>query len=109
MRKAQKQQALDFIESLHQAHGEIENAVGRKNLILAQNMLGECQQFAISFGENIEKLEGEGHITVSYVEDYCEVLFRVYEDVCNGHANEPQIHKLLGEQLSRNICYDGQE
>ena len=101
MRKAQMRQVLDFIESLHQAHEEIESAMGRKNLILAQNMLGECQQFAISFGENIEKLEGEGHITVSYVEDYCEVLFRVYEDVCNGHANEPQIHKILEEQLSR--------
>ena len=101
MRKAQMRQVLDFIESLHQAHEEIESAMGRKNLILAQNMLGECQQFAISFGENIEKLEGEGHITVSYVEDYCEVLFRVYEDVCNGHVNEPQIHKILEEQLSR--------
>ena len=69
MRKAQMRQVLDFIESLRQAHEEIESAMDRKNLILAQNMLGECQQFAVSFGENLERMEGEGHITVSYVED----------------------------------------
>lgn len=101
MRKAQKQQVLDFIKSLHQAHEEIKTAVSGKNLTLAQNMLGECQQFAISFGESIEKLEGEGHITVSYVEDYCEVLFCVYEDICNGNVDENKIHKTLGEQLIR--------
>lgn len=52
-------------------------------------MLGEYQQFVIPFRENVEKLEGEGHITILYMEDYCEVLFRVYGGTCNGHINEP--------------------
>lgn len=81
MRKAQKQEVLDFIGSLHQAHKEIKEALEQKKNDVAQNMLNECQEYAISLGEIIEKMEGEGHITVSYLEAYCEILFRVYEGI----------------------------
>lgn len=99
MRKAQKQEILNFIDSLHQAHGEIREALRQKNYNSAQNMLSECQEFATVLGENIEKLEGKGHVTVSYVEEYCETLFYVFQDLTNQQVNENREYKVLRKQL----------
>lgn len=99
MRKAQKQEILEFIESLHQAHEEIKAALQQNNLILVQNMLAECQEFAISLGENIEKLEGEGHATVSCIEEYCETIFHTYKKIADNQFQENKIYKGLKKQL----------
>ncbi len=99
MRSAQKHEVLDLIESLHQAHEEIQEALKQKRITLAQNMLAECQEFAVSLGENIERLEQEGHITVSCVEEYCETLFHVHEELENNQYNENKIYKRLKKQL----------
>ena len=99
MRKAQKQEVLEFIQSLYQAHEEIKEALNQNNRISAQNMLAECQEFATSLGESIERLEGEGHNTVSCVEGYCETLFHVYEELSSDTYNETKIYKKLKKQL----------
>ncbi len=97
MRKAQKQEILECLKSLRQAHEEIRGVLGKRNSGSLQStrqlqsvlkMLGECQEFAVSIGETIEKLEGEEHVTVSFLEEYCELLFHVYEEIggqCNGN------------------------
>lgn len=99
MRKAHKQEVLEFINSLHQAHMEVKEALQRHNYDAVQNMLSECQEFAVTLGENIEKSEGEGHVTVSHVEEYCETLFRAFQDITDGQANENRIYKMLRRQL----------
>ena len=99
MRKAQKREALEFIASLQQAHEEIKKTLQQKKYGSAQTMLCECQEFAVALGESIEKTEGEGHITVFYVENYCETLFRVFEEVGRGQFNENKIYKILRKQL----------
>lgn len=99
MRKAQKQEVLEFINSLHQAHTEVKEALQQHNYDVVQNMLSECQEFAVALGESIEKTEGEGHITVSRVEEYCETLFRVFKEITDGQVNENKIYKILKRQL----------
>ena len=99
MRSAQKQEVLGLIESLHQAHEEIKEALLQKRIAVAQNMIAECQEFAVSLGENIERLEYQEHITVSYVEEYCETLFHIYEELTSNHFNENKISKVLKKQL----------
>ena len=99
MRKAQKQDVLGCVESLHQAHEEIKEALKRKDTITAQNMLSESQEFAVSLGENIEKLEGEGHVVVSCLEEYCEMLYCIYSELNTGKANVDHIYKTLRKQL----------
>ncbi len=104
MRKAQKREVLGLIKSLYQAHEEIRNALAGKNYILAQNMLVECQEFAIEFGSIIEKLEGEEHVTVTYTEVYCEKLFCAYKEIqdllmSKSCVNEGRIYKILNKQL----------
>ena len=99
MRYVQKQKVLDFIGSLHQAHEEIKEAFEQKKALLAQNMISECQEFAVSLGESIEKLESEGHVTVSYIEEYCEILFHVFEDINENNVNVNKVNKTLRKQL----------
>lgn len=101
MRNAQKQEVLGCIESLHQAHEEIKKALSGGNYSLAQNMLGQCQEFAVSLGENIEKLDGEGHAAVACLEGYCETLYHVYEELESGNAGSGKIYKKLRRQLLR--------
>jgi hypothetical protein len=99
MREAQKQEILDFINSLHQAHMEVKETLYRRDYDLAKKMLGECQEFAISLGENIERMEGKSHITVFWVEEYCKILFFCYEEISGGQNNENKIYKSLKKQL----------
>lgn len=99
MRKAQKREILEFINSLHQAHIEVKEALQQHNYDTVQNMLSECQDFAVTLGENIEKFEGEGHITVSHVEEYCETLFQVFKEITDGEVNENRIYKILKRRL----------
>lgn len=99
MRKAQKREILEFIDSLHQAHMEVKEALQQHNYDTVQNMLSECQDFAVALGENIEKLEGEGHITVSHVEGYCETLFQIFKEITDGEVNENRIYKILKRRL----------
>ncbi len=99
MRKSQKKEILDILNSLQKAHEEIRQALTGQNHMLAQNMLTQCQTAAVSLGETIERLEGEGHITVSFFEEYCELLFKIYEDINKGNINKNKDYKMLRKQL----------
>lgn len=99
MRKKQKKDILDILNSLQQAHEEIKDALAQRNVILVQNMLTEIQTTAVSLGEIIEKLEGEDHTCVRCLEEYCELIFKVYEDINSGIFNENKVYKTLRKQL----------
>lgn len=103
MRKNQKQKILEILQSFAQAHQEIKEGLSQRDHFCAedmqrvQNMLGECQEFAISLGENIEALEGEGHAVVAAIEAYCETVYEVYVEIGNADSeiNETRIYKIL--------------
>lgn len=99
MRKKQKKDILDILNSLQQAHEEIKDALAQRNGILAQNMLTEIQTTAVSLGEIIEKLEGEEHTCVLCLEEYCELVFKIYENINSGTINENKVYKTLRKQL----------
>ena len=54
MRKAQKKDILDMIQTLHEAHEEIKNHIDRNNIVSAQDLLAQCQECAVSIGNAIE-------------------------------------------------------
>lgn len=99
MRKARKEELLKFVKSMHQAHEEIREALNRQALTTVQRMLGECQEFAQALGTAIEQTEGEGHVTVSHIEEYCETLFRVFMDVVQESVNTNKEYKTLKKSL----------
>ena len=63
-------------------------------------MLIQCQECAISIGTEIEKSEGEGFVTVSHIEEYCDVLYQVHEEL-NGRdsVNVNKIYKTLKKYM----------
>lgn len=104
MRKAQKQKILGIIDSFHQVQEEIKRALEQNNFILAQDMISELQESAIALGETIEKTEGEvnaaePHRTVTCIEEYCEILFCVFEDINQNNVNGNKVYKSLRKQL----------
>lgn len=107
MRKAQKQEILDVLNSLGQAHEEIKEKMRTAGSQLVQNvqkiqeMLGECQEIAISLGEAIEELEGEDHETIQSISEYCEAVYEIYTEIgeTDGDVNENKIYKLLNKKL----------
>lgn len=99
MRKAQKQKILGLIDSLHQVHEEIKKALEQNNLMLARDMISGAQESAILLGEKIEETEGEGHRTVTCIEEYCEILFCVFEDIDRNNVNSNKAYKLMRKQL----------
>lgn len=112
MRQARKLEILNFIDGLQQAHGEIKEALAKRELASVQTMLAECQEFAVDLGNAIEETEGEDCVTVSHVEEYCETLFRVFESMnlngeevssekSNVSCDAGKVYKLLKKQLLR--------
>lgn len=100
MRTVQKRNILEMIHTLHQAHDEIKRNMESKQYISAQDMLSQCQECAISIGTEIEKLEGEGFVTVSHIEEYCDVLYQVYEELnARDSVNINKIYKTLKKQM----------
>ncbi len=100
MRTVQKRNILEMIHTLHQAHDEIKRNMESKQYILAQDMLSQCQECAIRIGTEIEKSEGEGFVTVSHIEEYCDVLYQVHEEL-NGRdsVNVNKIYKTLKKYM----------
>lgn len=118
MRKMHKRQIEDFIKLLEQAHLEIKKAVNAQEYDVAMDLLGQCQEGAIGIGNLIEKEEGEGFVTIPYVESYCETAYGLYEELRqqqelnqteNRVINGNRIYKKLRKSLIRienSVKYD---
>ena len=92
-----------MIQTLYEAHDEIKNDIDKKNYVLAQDMLIQCQECAITLGTAIETMEGEGFVTVSHVEAYCDVVFHCHEELNDGDISANKIYKKLKKQL---VCIE---
>lgn len=100
MRKAQKQQTEEFVELLGQVHKEIKRAVSSRDILEAQQLLIQCQQGAIELGGLIEKTEGEGFVTIAHLENYCEIVYNVYQGLeAEIGSNPEKFYKHLNTAL----------
>lgn len=77
MRRFQKQQILEVIDSLHMVHQHCKEQLSKKAYPTVQNLFTDCQDAAIQIGGLIEQVEGEGTEAVTYLEQYCERLYQV--------------------------------
>ena len=99
MRKFQKQQILDVIQSLHMLHGEIKGSLNGKDYETVQTALADCQEAAIRIGEAIEQIEGTGTQAVSCLEQYCENVYRI--SVQMQEISAQKAYKSLEESLMK--------
>lgn len=75
MRKYIKKQLLELIESLVEAHKQLETAdISDENFM---NILADLQEVAVVIGNQIDETEGENTKAVTLLEEYCEMLFKM--------------------------------
>ncbi len=98
MRKFLKTNILEVFKTIYEAHGLIRDYVDKKEYENAQTLLADCQNTAIELGNLIEESEGEGFITISFLEEYCEALYETaisLSDEKNGHKVQKQLDKKI--------------
>lgn len=103
MRKAQKQQIEELIGQMEEAQDQVRKYMEQDNVSSAMELLGDCQNGGIAIGTQIDEAEGEGHPTVSLLEEYCELIYQIYEGLANdsGKTDAGKTHKLLRQKLIR--------
>lgn len=102
MREAQRKQAEELVRQMGEAHDQIKKYMEQGSSLLAMALLEECQNGGITVGTLIEKTEGEGHPTVLLLEGYCELAYRIHEDLAGqGEMNANKAHKVLRQKLTK--------
>lgn len=101
MRKAQKQQVEDMLSLIKEAHEQIKKYIRQGSLPQAMELLAGCQNSAIKIGTLVEDAEGEGHPTVSLLEEYCEYIYQVYQKL-EENSKEVNADK-IGKQLQQEL------
>ncbi len=102
MRKKQKQEILKLITTMHKAHGIVYEQAKSGDYVCAQDILVQCQECAICIGDAIGKSEGESAAVISDMEEYCDLLFRIYQELDNAdNADVNKIYNTLEKQLLR--------
>lgn len=99
MRKAQKEQILEMISTLGEAHAVIKNHIENKEFDTGFVLLEDCQQAAISIGGLIEETEGEDHSSVRTLEQYCDRVYQVGQGIAEDDMSAQKAYQLLHKSL----------
>ena len=94
MRKQHQRMILELLKTLEEAADDLKKLFSKKNFQSLTNLLSDCQSTAIQIGQFIESLEGEGKVTVTYLEEYCELLFHANEELNKSESGAGPIKKL---------------
>lgn len=102
MRKVQKQQAEELVKQMEEAHDQIKKYIEQGNIVLAMELLEDCQDGGVTLGTLIERTEGEGNPAVLLLEEYCETVYQIHDNLAGGGGekiNTNKIYKLLRQKL----------
>lgn len=83
MRLFLKNNILEIINTIYEAHENIGKLLQKNDPENAKNILAECQDTAVQIGNIIEESEGQGAPTISFLEEYCEGLYEVATSLLN--------------------------
>ncbi|MCR4830255.1 MAG: hypothetical protein K5883_02250, partial [Pseudobutyrivibrio sp.] len=83
MRKYKAKQISNYIALFRKLAEGVGQSLSQnpQNLDKACIYLETSQQRAIEFGTLIENEEGEGHPTVKLLEEFCEIVYEIHEDI----------------------------
>ena len=102
MYKQNKKQIDKMFHILLWANDEIKKAIEKRQFDSALDILEQCQDAAIQLGTSIEECGGEGFVTVSYIEEFCEEIYQIHEAIMeNGFADAISTHKKISKSLSK--------
>ena len=100
MRKQHKQQILEMLKVFSETHDEIKKNLDEKSNKQAIELLILCQETAMEVGTVIESFEGEGFITIRFLEEYCETIFHVHQELeTEEESSSNRIYKKLNKSI----------
>lgn len=110
MRKLQKDSIIELVNLLQKAQEHVKSLLLQREYASVLDLLQQCQQGAIQIGTIIEQSEGEGFPTVKMLEEYCELVFQLFEMVQNDAVTGADevftaMNKLLAD-TENSICND---
>lgn len=93
MRISKKKELINCIDTLKKGN----NDVLKIDSGSCMDFLTQCQEMAIMVGTEIDRIEGEGVVTVSYLEQYCEEIYQMSVTTDRGELIQEQkrVHRLL--------------
>lgn len=100
MGKKPREQAKRILQILGEAETEVGREIESGDAKDAVPLLEQCQGLAIQLGELIEKNEGEGHVTVKRLEEYCEGAYLLHEAILEKNREEAS---RLFEELKKQL------
>ena len=101
MSRTTRKQLLSMTDTLIKANKALKinlpKAFKKKEALI--QLLSDCQDSAISIGENMEKLYGDGTETVAELEAYCESLYQMTLALENPGQAKEQLQTLTRQLL----------
>lgn len=93
MRISKKKELINCIDTLKKGNSEVLKIDSGS----CMDFLTQCQEMAIMVGTEIDRIEGEGVVTVSYLEQYCEEIYQMSVATHRGELIQEQkrVHRLL--------------
>ncbi len=88
MRKEQKESAIEFVGLLKTAQEHVKELLKKQAYATVLDLLQQCQQGAIQIGTMIEETEGDDSAIVKMLEQYCEVVYELFEIVSTIEKEE---------------------
>lgn len=102
MRKTVKEQMLQILTTMKEAHKELEKYIQEKQYGNVNNILADCQECAILVGETIDRFATEQELIVQQLEEYCEKLFVINSELERMSDEKKQtVRQELDERISR--------
>lgn len=100
MKRRDKRQLLDLLKTMETANQMLVSMLRKNRLQEITEILANEQDAALSIGNRIEQLEGEGTEAVGILEKYCEVLWEITqtEDQCEKKGRIRELSDLLAQE-----------
>lgn len=98
MRKFLKNSILEIFQTMYEAHVSIKKMIDKKDFENVSVLLEDCQNTAVQIGTSIESSEGEGFVTVGYLEEYCEAVYEVATSISDEYSGN-KAQKTLDKKL----------
>lgn len=88
--KKPKAQAEEFLGLMLYAHSALITAIDDNQYNAAIDVLTSCQNSAIQIGTLLEDRYGEGFATTAVLEQYCEVIYEVFQMIQQVESGEAE-------------------
>lgn len=100
LRKFLKKDILESFQTMYEAHDELKKLIEKKDFGRMRMILEDLQNAAVQIGTAIERSEGEGFVSVKYLEEYCEAVYEVSQGG-DEESNGNKARKVLNKKLIR--------